>query len=95
MSRGAKTSSLRIQWVRSAIGYSSQQGKVIQGLGFRKLRQVVERPDTPQIRGMITKVGHLVEIVPPAAADPFSSSAGIHCSPSREVSNQSRRQTAG
>ena len=72
MPRGAKTSSLRIQWVRSAIGYSSQQGKVIQGLGFRRLRQVVERPDTPQIRGMITKVGHLVEIVPPAAADPFA-----------------------
>ena len=72
MPRGAKISSLRIQWVRSAIGYSSQQGKVIQGLGFRRLRQVVERPDTPQIRGMITKVGHLVEIVPPAAADPFT-----------------------
>ena len=72
MPRGAKTSSLRIQWVRSAIGYSSQQGKVIQGLGFRRLRQVVERPDTPQIRSMIIKVGHLVEIVPPAAADPFA-----------------------
>ena len=72
MSRGAKTSSLRIQWVRSAIGFSSQQGKVIQGLGFRRLRQVVERPDTPQIRGMIIKVGHLVKVVPPATANPFA-----------------------
>ena len=72
MSRGAKTSSLRIQWVRSAIGFSSQQGKVIQGLGIRRLRQVVERPDTPEIRGMITKVAHLVQVVPPAAADPLA-----------------------
>ena len=55
---------LRVKWVKSAIGYSSQQGKVIQGLGLRKLNQVVERPDTPQIRGMIRAVAHLVQIVP-------------------------------
>ena len=59
-----KTHPLRVKWVKSAIGYSSQQGKVIQGLGLRRLNQVVERPDTPEIRGMIRAVAHLVQIVP-------------------------------
>jgi large subunit ribosomal protein L30 len=35
----------------------------VKGLGFTRLNQVVERPDTPQIRGMVKKVPHLVEIV--------------------------------
>jgi len=37
--------------------------KVVQGLGFTRLNQVIERPDTPSIRGMVAKVPHLVEIV--------------------------------
>ena len=36
---------------------------VIKGLGFTRLNQVVEREDTPSIRGMVAKVPHLVEIV--------------------------------
>jgi large subunit ribosomal protein L30 len=35
----------------------------VQGLGFRRLNQVVERPDTPEIRGMVRKVNHLVRII--------------------------------
>ena len=54
---------LRIEYFRSAVGRPAQQKKVVQGLGFRKLNQVVERPDTPEIRGMVTKVGHLVRII--------------------------------
>jgi len=37
--------------------------KVVKGLGFTRLNQVIERPDTPAIRGMVAKVPHLVEIV--------------------------------
>lgn len=58
-----KESVLKIKYVRSAIGRPETQKKVVKGLGFRKLQQVVECPDTPEIRGMINKVGHLVEII--------------------------------
>ncbi len=58
-----KTNMLKIKYVRSAIGRPGTQKAVVRGLGFRKLQQVVERPDTPEIRGMINKVGHLVEII--------------------------------
>ena len=53
---------LRIKLVKSGIGFSSKQKKVIQGLGFSKLNQTIARPDTPQIRGMVFKVKHLLEV---------------------------------
>jgi large subunit ribosomal protein L30 len=54
---------IQIKLVRSGIGFSVKQKRVIQGLGFRRLNQVVTRPDTPEIRGMVFKIRHLVEIV--------------------------------
>ena len=54
---------LKIKYVRSVIGRPGPQKRIIEGLGFRKLNQVVERQDTPDVRGMIDKVTHLVEIV--------------------------------
>lgn len=54
---------IRIRWIRSAIGSPEKHKRVIQGLGFRKLQQEIVRPDTPSIRGMIAKVCHLVTIV--------------------------------
>jgi len=53
---------LRIKLVRSGIGFSVKQKRVIQGLGFTRLNQTVVRSDTPQIRGMVFKVRHLVEV---------------------------------
>ena len=58
-----KAGTIRIKWVRSQIGCPEKQRLVLRGLGFRKLQQVVERPDTPAIRGMVAKVPHLVEVV--------------------------------
>ena len=60
-SSGAGT--IQLKWVRSAICAPTKQKKVVKGLGFTRLNQVVERPDTPAIRGMVAKVPHLVEIV--------------------------------
>jgi large subunit ribosomal protein L30 len=64
---GKKTSqggnSIRLKWVRSAICAPVKQKKVVKGLGFTRLYQVIERPDTAAIRGMVAKVPHLVEIV--------------------------------
>jgi large subunit ribosomal protein L30 len=55
--------SLRIKWVRSGIGFSYHQKRIVRSLGLKKLNQEVERPDTPQIRGLVAKVPHLVKIV--------------------------------
>jgi len=53
---------LKIKWVRSFIGCPDDMRQTIRGLGFRRMNQVVERPDNPAIRGMIAKVHHLVKI---------------------------------
>ena len=53
---------LKIRWVRSFIGCPRNMRKTIRGMGFRRMNQVIERPDTPNIRGMIARVHHLVEI---------------------------------
>ena len=54
---------IQLKWVRSAICAPEKQKLVIRGLGFTRLNQVIERPDTAAIRGMVAKVPHLVEIV--------------------------------
>jgi large subunit ribosomal protein L30 len=54
---------IRIKWVRSGIGFTYHQKRIVQSLGLRKLNQEVERPDTPQIRGLVAKVPHLVSVV--------------------------------
>jgi len=53
---------LKIKWVRSFIGCPRDMRQTIRGLGFRRMQQIIEQPDTPAIRGMIAKVHHLVEI---------------------------------
>jgi large subunit ribosomal protein L30 len=53
---------LKIKWVRSFIACPRDMRQTIRGLGFRRMQQVVERPDTPAIRGMILKVRHLVVV---------------------------------
>jgi len=54
---------IQLKWVRSAICAPVKHKLVVKGLGFTRLNQVVEREDTPSIRGMVAKVPHLVEIV--------------------------------
>ena len=54
---------LQLKWVRSAICAPVKHKLVLKGLGFTRLNQVIERPDTPAIRGMVAKVPHLVEIM--------------------------------
>ena len=54
---------LHLKYVRSAIATPQKHKLVIKGLGFTRMNQVIEREDTPSIRGMVAKVPHLVEIV--------------------------------
>jgi large subunit ribosomal protein L30 len=62
MAAKKKSATLRIKWVRSFIGCPRDMRQTIRGLGFRRMQQTVERPDTPEVRGMIHKVRHLVEV---------------------------------
>jgi len=54
---------VKIKWAVSFIGCTDDMRQTIRGLGLRRLHQVVERQDTPAVRGMIHKVRHLVEVV--------------------------------
>jgi large subunit ribosomal protein L30 len=53
---------LTVTWVKSAIGYNVRQKRTLKALGFTKLGQVVEHDDSPQMRGMLNAVKHLVDV---------------------------------
>jgi large subunit ribosomal protein L30 len=58
----AKTEKLRITYTKSAIGYARDQKATVAALGLKKLNHTVEHNDSPQVRGMIHKVRHLVTV---------------------------------
>jgi len=53
---------LRITLTKSPIGYSNRQKQTVRALGLRRMHQTVEQKDSSAIRGMITKVKHLVTV---------------------------------
>ena len=53
---------LRVTWVRSSIGYPKDQKATIKAIGFRRLNQTLELADSPQLRGQIFKVKHMLKI---------------------------------
>ena len=55
-------SKLKITLIKSVIGYGKSQIDTVEALGLKKIRSVVEKNDTPQIRGMINKVSHLLKV---------------------------------
>lgn len=59
----ADDKTIRIRQVRSPIGFNRNQREVLRGLGLRRIRHEVVRPDTPAVRGMVRKIQHLVEVV--------------------------------
>ena len=59
----AASGKITIQYYRSAIGFNVQQKLTVKGLGFGKLNSTREVLDTPDMRGMVAKVPHLVRIV--------------------------------
>lgn len=54
---------IKIKQTKSRIGAPIDQKRTLQVLGLHKISQVVEREDTPVLRGMIRKVHHLVTVV--------------------------------
>jgi large subunit ribosomal protein L30 len=58
----ADAKKIRITLVKSTIGFDKKQDKVVTGLGLRRIGHSVELADTPETRGMIHKVRHLVTV---------------------------------
>jgi large subunit ribosomal protein L30 len=56
------TSMLRVTQVKSTIGTKPKQRGTMRALGLRRINHSVELPDRPEIRGMIARVPHLVEV---------------------------------
>jgi large subunit ribosomal protein L30 len=53
---------LEITLVKSTIGASEKQCAVVRGLGLRRLHQTVSLQDTPETRGMINKINHMLKV---------------------------------
>jgi large subunit ribosomal protein L30 len=53
---------IKATWMKSSIGYSEEMKATIRSLGFRKLNQTRELPDTEAVRGMIRKVNFMVAV---------------------------------
>jgi large subunit ribosomal protein L30 len=54
---------VRIEFYRSAICTPEKHKQIVRALGLTRLNQIVERPDSPSIRGMVAKVPHLLRLV--------------------------------
>ena len=59
----ANEKKIKIQWYRSSIATPEKHKTIVRSLGLTKLNQIVERPDTPDVRGMVEKVPHLLRII--------------------------------
>ena len=60
--KSAEGKRVKITLVKSTIGFDRKQAKVVQGMGLRRIGHSVELADTPETRGMIHKVRHLVNV---------------------------------
>jgi large subunit ribosomal protein L30 len=67
---------IEITQVRSLIGSQQGQRRTVRALGLRKIRHTVTQPDRPEIRGMIAKVAHLVEVRYPGEDEPVGVEPG-------------------
>ncbi len=60
--KAASGKTLRVTLVRSPIGFTKDQKATVLALGLHRLHQTVEHQDTPAVRGMLTKIIHLLKI---------------------------------
>jgi large subunit ribosomal protein L30 len=62
MPKKTSTKTVRVTLVRSPIGFPKDQKATVRALGLRRMHQTVEHKDTPALRGMLTKIIHLLKI---------------------------------
>jgi large subunit ribosomal protein L30 len=60
--KASKEKVVRVTLIKSPIGYTERQKNTLRALGLRRMNQTVEHQDTDVIRGMISAVGHLVQV---------------------------------
>jgi large subunit ribosomal protein L30 len=60
--KAAAAKRVKVTLVRSPIGFNRTQGETVTGMGLRRINHTVELADTPETRGMIHKVRHLVTV---------------------------------
>ncbi|HKT10424.1 MAG TPA: 50S ribosomal protein L30 [Terriglobia bacterium] len=84
-----KAGTIHIKWVRSGIGFPRKQKEIVRSIGLKRLNQVVERPDTGHFRGLVAKVGHLVEIVGLADAPAWAGVPEYKLIPEEGISRKS------
>ena len=58
----AEGATLRVKQIRSGIGFDKTQKATLRALGLEKIGRTRDLPDNPQVRGMLTKVRHLVVV---------------------------------
>jgi large subunit ribosomal protein L30 len=58
----AEKKKLKVTLVKSPIGFNEKQSRVVESMGLRRIRHSVELADTPEVRGMIHKVRHLIQV---------------------------------
>ena len=58
-----QTKKVRVKQVRSGIGCPREMRETLKALGLGKMHRISERPDTKEVRGMIAKIPHLVQVV--------------------------------
>ena len=61
--KGGDGGTIRIQYYRSFIAAPKTHKQIVKSVGLTKLNQVVERPDSPSMRGFVAKVPHLLRII--------------------------------
>jgi large subunit ribosomal protein L30 len=57
-----KSGTVKVTLVKSPIGFNGRQANVVMSMGLRRIRHTVELKDTPETRGLIHKVRHLVTV---------------------------------
>jgi len=62
MAKKTQSKALKITLLKSTIGFNRTQAETVRGMGLLRIRHTVELPDTPETRGMILKVRHLVTL---------------------------------
>ena len=59
----AERKTIKVKQIRSGIGFPREMRETLKALGLGKMHRVAERPDTKEVRGMIAKIPHLVQVV--------------------------------
>ena len=85
---------IRIQMIHSGIGFDQTQKDTLRGLGLRKRHKIVELKDTPQIRGMVYKVRHLVRVLEGKAAAKPSPWKGVIIVPGPKTEPKAAKKAA-